>query len=140
MIVPGDEKRVMRTTLSMRPTGWFQIGWSSTVPPEGVVPLRYFGHDLVAWRDRRGAPHVLDAYCQHLGANLGHGGRVTDEGIQCPFHGWVWNEQGRNVSVPYQNRPNQARQIRPWNVVERNEVLFLWHERPTHGVGRCLPI
>jgi 3-ketosteroid 9alpha-monooxygenase subunit A len=55
----------MRTTLSMRPTGWFQVGWSSTIPPVGAVPLHYFGQDLVAWRDRRGVPHVLDAYCQH---------------------------------------------------------------------------
>jgi 3-ketosteroid 9alpha-monooxygenase subunit A len=118
----------MRTILSMRPTGWFQVGWSSTIPPVGALPLHYFGQDLVAWRDRRGVPHVLDAYCQHLGANLAYGGCVTDEGIQCPFHGWVWNAEGRNVSIPYQDRANQARRIRPWPVVERNEVLFLWHD------------
>jgi phenylpropionate dioxygenase-like ring-hydroxylating dioxygenase large terminal subunit len=63
----------MRTTLSMRPTGWFQVGWSSTIPPVGAVPLHYFGQDLVAWRDRHGVPHVLDAYCQHLGGNLAYG-------------------------------------------------------------------
>lgn len=121
----------MRTTLSMKPTGWFQIGWSSTVPPEGVVPLRYFGQDLVAWRDRAGEVHVLDAYCQHLGANLAHGGCVTDDGIRCPFHGWTWDADGRNVSIPYQDRPNRARRIRSWPVVERDEVLFLWHD--VHG-------
>ena len=70
----------MRTQLSMKPTGWFQFGWSSTVPEGGVVPLRYFGQDLVAWRDRKGTVHLLDAYCQHLGANLAHGGCVVDNG------------------------------------------------------------
>jgi len=118
----------MRTPLSMRPTGWFQIGWSRTVPPDGVIPLRYFGQDLVAWRDRAGTVHVMDAYCQHLGANLAYGGVVTEAGIQCPFHGWTWGADGRNVSIPYQERPNKARRIRSWPVVERDEVLFLWHD------------
>jgi 3-ketosteroid 9alpha-monooxygenase subunit A len=118
----------MRTSLSMKPTGWFQVGWSSTVPPGAPVPLRYFGQDLVAWRDHDGAVHVLDAYCQHLGANLAQGGCITDEGIQCPFHGWTWNSEGRNTSIPYQDRPNRARRIRSWPVVERDEVLFMWHD------------
>jgi 3-ketosteroid 9alpha-monooxygenase subunit A len=114
--------------LSLRLTGWFQVGWSSTVPPDEVVQLRYFGQDLVAWRDRAGAVHVLDAYCQHLGANLARGGCITDGGIQCPFHGWEWNAEGRNISIPYQDRPNTARRIRAWSVVERDEVLYLWHD------------
>lgn len=121
----------MRTNLSMKPTGWFQIGWSSTVPPGGVVPLRYFGHDLVAWRDEGGTVHVLDRYCQHLGASLAHGGCVTADGIRCGFHGWTWDADGRNVSIPYADRPNRARRVRPWPVVDRNEVLFLWHD--AHG-------
>jgi 3-ketosteroid 9alpha-monooxygenase subunit A len=118
----------MRTELSMKPTGWFQFGWSSTVPERGVVPLRYFGQDLVAWRDHEGSVHLLDAYCQHLGANLAHGGCVVDSGLQCPFHGWIWDGDGRNVAIPYEERPNRARRIRSWPVVERNEVLYLWHD------------
>ena len=74
----------MRTALSMKPTGWFQFGWSSTVPESGVVPLRYFGQDLAAWRDHEGTVHLLDAYCQHLGANLAHGGCVVDSGTAVP--------------------------------------------------------
>jgi 3-ketosteroid 9alpha-monooxygenase subunit A len=118
----------MRTHLSMNPTGWFQFGWSSTVPPRGVVPLRYFGQDLVAWRDAAGIVHLLDAYCKHLGANLGHGGCVVDNGLQCPFHGWVWDAEGRNVFIPYEERPNAAQRVRSWPVVERNEILYLWHD------------
>jgi phenylpropionate dioxygenase-like ring-hydroxylating dioxygenase large terminal subunit len=111
----------------MKPTGWFQFGWSSTVPACGVVALRFFGQDLVAWRDSTGEVHLLDAYCKHLGANLGHGGCVVDAGLQCPFHGWVWDADGRNVSIPYEDRPNAAQRIRSWPVVECNEVLYLWH-------------
>jgi 3-ketosteroid 9alpha-monooxygenase subunit A len=118
----------MRTPLSMKPTGWFQIGWSADIAVGDVRPLRYFGEDLVAYRGLDGVLRVHNAYCQHLGANLAYGGCVVDDGIQCPFHGWVWGPDGRNVSIPYQDRPNRARRVRAWEVAERNESIYLWHD------------
>ena len=64
------------------PIGWFQVAWSADVAKGEVKQLHYFGRDLVAFRGNDGVVHVLDAYCQHLGASLAHGGCVTDEGIQ----------------------------------------------------------
>jgi phenylpropionate dioxygenase-like ring-hydroxylating dioxygenase large terminal subunit len=112
----------------MNPTGWFQLGWSTDFGPEAVKPLHYFGSDLVAYRGKDGAIRVHDGHCQHLGAHLGYGGCVTDDGIQCPFHGWVWGPDGRNASIPYQDRPNKSRRVRPWPVAERNESIYLWHD------------
>jgi 3-ketosteroid 9alpha-monooxygenase subunit A len=108
-------------------TGWFQIGWSDDLAPGDVLAKRYFGTDLVLYRGLDGAVHVHDRYCQHLGASLAHGGCVTAEGIQCPFHGWVWDVAGRNVSIPYQDRPNKARTVRPWPVREANEAIYVWN-------------
>jgi 3-ketosteroid 9alpha-monooxygenase subunit A len=70
----------------------------------------------------------MDAYCEHLGAHLGYGGHVEGEVIQCPFHGWQWNHEGRNVCIPYENRPNRGRRIRTFPVVERNESVYIWHD------------
>ncbi|MGD9794801.1 MAG: Rieske 2Fe-2S domain-containing protein, partial [Acidimicrobiia bacterium] len=56
--------------LNMKPTGWFNIGWSAEIAPGGVKPMRYFGHDLVAFRSTTGELSVLDAHCRHLGAHL----------------------------------------------------------------------
>lgn len=112
----------------MKPTGWFQFGWSSDFEPGTVTPLRYFDTDLVAYRGLDGVVRVHDAYCEHLGAHLGYGGCVTDAGIQCPFHGWVWAPDGHNASIPYQDRPNKARRVRPWPVAEVNSSLYLWHD------------
>ncbi|HVV31381.1 MAG TPA: Rieske 2Fe-2S domain-containing protein [Mycobacteriales bacterium] len=112
----------------MRPTGWFQVGWSTDLAVGEVKPLRYFGEDLVAFRGKDGDVHVLNAYCAHLGANLAYGGCVTDEGIQCPFHGWVWSPEGRNVRIPYQDRPNKSRGVRSWPVHESLGVISIWHD------------
>jgi 3-ketosteroid 9alpha-monooxygenase subunit A len=114
--------------LSLELTGWFQVAWSADLAAGQVVPLHYFGRDLVAYRSHDGAVRVHDRHCRHLGASLAHGGMVVDDGIQCPFHGWVWGPDGRNVSIPYQDRPNKARRLGTWPVLERNEAVYVWHD------------
>ncbi len=113
----------------MKPRGWFQIGWSADVPVGQVVTRACFGESLVVYRSEDGTLRAVDAYCGHMGAHLGVGGTVCGTEIQCPFHGWRWNGEGRNTLIPYQDRPNGAVRMRTWPIVERNDVLYIWHDR-----------
>ncbi|MGZ5377663.1 MAG: Rieske 2Fe-2S domain-containing protein [Mycobacterium sp.] len=113
---------------SMLPTGWFQVAWSADIAQGATVPLHYFGRDMVAFRQLDGKVSVLDAQCQHLGASLAHGGCVVEDGIQCPFHGWVWDGQGRNARIPYEKRPNKGRRVRSYAVAEKNDSIYIWHD------------
>ncbi|BBA87537.1 MULTISPECIES: Rieske 2Fe-2S domain-containing protein [Mycobacterium] len=114
--------------LSMKPTGWFQVAWSDEIGVGDVRTMKYFDQELIAWRAESGQLTVMNAYCEHLGAHLGYGGKVVGEVLQCPFHGWQWNQLGRNVCIPYQDRPNRGRRIRTYPVVERNASVYLWHD------------
>lgn len=114
--------------LSMKPTGWFQVAWSDEIGIGDVHKMKYFDQEMVAWRAESGELTVMNAYCEHLGAHLGYGGQVVGETLQCPFHGWQWNQQGRNVRIPYQDHPNRGRRIRTYPVVERNESVYIWHD------------
>ncbi len=118
--------------LNMKPTGWFQIGWSGEIAPCQAVPLRYFSHDLVAFRSADGRLSVLDAHCKHLGAHLGHGGKVRGDCIICPYHGWAWHEDGSNANIPYQDKPTGAK-LRKWSAIERHGLIFLWHDPSGEG-------
>lgn len=111
----------------MKPSGWFQIGWSTDFPVDTVVSKRYFGEDIVLVRTGDGVLHALDAYCAHMGAHLGVGGTVVGSCLHCPFHGWTWDMEGRNIEIPYADRPNRAVRIRTWEVDERNDMVLLWH-------------
>jgi 3-ketosteroid 9alpha-monooxygenase subunit A len=114
--------------LSMKPTGWFQVAWSDEIAVGDVHTMKYFGEDMVAWRSESGQVTVMNAYCEHLGAHLGFGGKVVGEVIQCPFHGWQWNSEGRNVCIPYESRPNRGRRITTYPVAERNASIYVWHD------------
>jgi phenylpropionate dioxygenase-like ring-hydroxylating dioxygenase large terminal subunit len=111
--------------------GWSRAALSEDLPVGGVVPLRYFGRELVLFRTESGAARVLDAHCRHLGAHLGLGGRVDGEGIRCPFHAWRWEGDGRCSDVPYAKRVPPGALMGAWPVCERNGFVFIHY----HGDG-----
>ena len=115
----------MKVPFTWKPTGWFMVGWSEEYQPGTVRPLKYFGRDLVAWRGDGGEMHVLDAHCPHLGAHLGHGGKVNGDCIECPYHGWGYGPDGINKYIPYEDRPNVSKQLRAFVVKEVHESLEL---------------
>ena len=73
---------------------------------------------------------MVDAYCAHLGAHLGVGGRVEGECIRCPFHGWRYDgESGKCTEIPYGDSeriptPGQGPRV---PVLERNQMIWAWH-------------
>lgn len=125
-IVVTDNESEVRLPAWMVPTGWFVVAWSHELKPGEVKPLRVFGRDLVLYRSTTGPVYCLDAVCQHLGAHLGYGSTVVDDCLVCPFHGWTWGPDGRNVAVP-EGRTSKRR-IEPWPVCERNGIVYLWHD------------
>ncbi|MGD9794484.1 MAG: aromatic ring-hydroxylating dioxygenase subunit alpha [Acidimicrobiia bacterium] len=125
----------MKVPFTWKPTGWFMIGWSAEYQPGTVKPLKYFGKDLVAYRDDDGDLHVLDAHCPHLGAHLGHRGRVNGSCVECPYHGWGFGPDGVNKYIPYEDRPNVSKSLKAWPVKEQHECIYVWHD-PAGGAPR----
>lgn len=107
--------------------GWYQIGWSDEFAVGEVVPLRYFESDLIAYRGESGILRVLDAFCLHLGAHLGYGGTVEGDSVRCPFHGWLWGQDGANTEIPYGScRAMENLRLRRWSVVEVDELVLVY--------------
>lgn len=109
------------------PNGWFQVAYADELGPGQVLPLSYFGRELVLFRGAGGEAHVLDAFCPHLGAHLGHGGRVEGESIVCPFHAWRFDGCGGCVEVPYAKKIPPKAKMRAWPVREVNGLILIWH-------------
>jgi phenylpropionate dioxygenase-like ring-hydroxylating dioxygenase large terminal subunit len=110
------------------PNGWSRVGLTDELAAGDVRPIRYFGRDLVLFRTESGCPRVLDAHCRHLGAHLGHGGKVDGEGLRCPFHAWCWDGEGRCTDIPYAERIPKNARIGAWPVCERNGFIFMFHD------------
>ncbi len=109
------------------PNGWFQIATVDEVGPGEVKPLRYFGRELVIWRSEAGELSVLDAFCPHLGAHLGHGGKVRGDSLECPFHAWQFGTDGRCTAVPYAKHVPRKASVPKWHIKELAGLVMCWH-------------
>ena len=91
-----------------------------------MKPIIAFGYELVVFRGVSGAVYVLDAFCPHLGANLGIGGEVINdcgqECIKCPFHGWTFKgRDGMLHKVPDMD-------CKCYRFLPYNSILFLTYK------------
>jgi len=83
------------------PSGWFAVALSRELPRGRVLPARVGRQDLVAWRDETGTACVATAWCPHLGAHLGHLGRVRGPALVCGFHGFAFGADGSCLATGY---------------------------------------
>jgi 3-ketosteroid 9alpha-monooxygenase subunit A len=124
------EEPIMERLPQAIPHGWYFVHYSDELQPGAVVPLHYFDRELVLFRTESGQAVLMDAFCPHLGAHLGYGGKVRGENIQCPFHGWSFNDDGVCTDVPYAKRiPPKATDkcIYSYPVAEKNQVIWAWY-------------
>lgn len=111
------------------PNGWFVVEECRELAPGEHKNLYAFGKDLVLFRSESGEARLMDAYCPHLGAHIGVGGRVDGEGMRCPFHGWQFDGDGRCIDIPYVEGkaiPAKAK-VRTYPVIERDQMIWAWH-------------
>jgi phenylpropionate dioxygenase-like ring-hydroxylating dioxygenase large terminal subunit len=67
--------------------------------PRPVRPVRALGQDMVLFRDEAGRLGLIDRGCPHRGADMAYG-RLEDGGLRCPFHGWLFDAQGKCLETP----------------------------------------
>ncbi len=118
----------MKKTFQGYPRGWFLVATSDELPTGKVLPMEYFGKQLVAFRGESGEVKILDAFCPHLGAHLGHGGLVKGDTIECPFHAWKFDGEGQCVEIPYCDEIPAKASLGAWRVHEINGLVFVWHD------------
>ncbi|HEX9879905.1 MAG TPA: Rieske 2Fe-2S domain-containing protein [Candidatus Binatia bacterium] len=79
---------------------WQPVGLSAELTPGGKPrQVQVMGEDLVLFRDDTGRPGLLGLHCSHRLTSLAYG-RVEDGGIRCPFHGWLYNVEGKCLEQP----------------------------------------
>jgi phenylpropionate dioxygenase-like ring-hydroxylating dioxygenase large terminal subunit len=112
------------------PNGWFVVSEARELLAGETKAFKVFGTDVVLYRGDDGLPRMVEAYCAHLGAHLGVGGRVEGGCLRCPFHGWLYDgDDGRCTEIPYGKMPkvpSQAR-VRSFPCIERNRMIWAWH-------------
>lgn len=91
-----------------------------------VVPVRIFSEDLVLFRSGDGALGLMDRHCPHRQADLCYG-RLENNGLRCPFHGWLFAADGTCLEQPGEQPANNFERHfgqASYPCVERNGIIF----------------
>lgn len=80
---------------------WVFLGFESEIPNAGDFILRKIGRDsVIVTRDSKDQINVLANFCRHRGTRI----CVTDRGsashFRCPYHGWVFKNNGDWIGAP----------------------------------------
>ncbi len=121
------------------PMGWFSVSRGHELQVGEVKPVQAFDRELVLYRTRSGVAVVQDAFCPHLGAHLGHGGRVVGESVRCPFHGWRFGTDGKCEEIPYCDEIPERARLRTWHTEEKNGEVYVWYHPENTGPQWELP-
>jgi phenylpropionate dioxygenase-like ring-hydroxylating dioxygenase large terminal subunit len=93
-----------------------------------VRPVRLLGQDFVLFRDEAGRLGLIDRDCPHRGADLAFG-RLEDGGLRCPFHGWLFDVDGRCLETPAEppgSRLCERISQKSYPLLERGGIIFAY--------------
>lgn len=104
---------------------WYIAAWGHEVK-DAPLARTICNEEVVLFRDRgTGAVGVLEDRCCHRGTPL-RLGEVTDQGLQCGYHGLVFNCAGTCVNIPGQDRIPPKAKVRSYPVIEKDEFVWIW--------------
>ncbi len=110
---------------------WHPVGYSAEIgdQPVGVMLL---DTRVVLWRDAQGTLHAHHDRCVHRGTQLSIG-RIENNAIVCPYHGWQFGVDGRCIRIPQLDDPQRVpsrAQIETFRCIERYGLAWVALQAP----------
>ncbi|OCR00363.1 Rieske (2Fe-2S) protein [Oscillatoriales cyanobacterium USR001] len=103
--------------------GWYIASPSQALSQGKAKSVEVCGQRIVIFRGEDRKVRALDAYCPHLGTDLGIG-RVDGNLIRCSFHHWAFDETGNCQNIPCQAEiPRQAKLL---TYATEEKYGFIW--------------
>jgi len=110
---------------------WYIVLESDEVKAQPVGAVR-LGEKMVFWRDLSGKVHAAADRCPHRGVALS-AGKIQADHLQCPFHGFEFDETGKCVLIPANGRDGvipSAMRLKTYPTYEAHGFIWLWWGSP----------
>jgi phenylpropionate dioxygenase-like ring-hydroxylating dioxygenase large terminal subunit len=86
---------------------WYVVCQSKQLKPNTLLARIILGEWLAVFRGDDGKAVALRDRCMHRNSRLSQG-KIIEGNIQCPYHGWVYDQAGRVVAVPAEGEDFQV--------------------------------
>jgi phenylpropionate dioxygenase-like ring-hydroxylating dioxygenase large terminal subunit len=117
---------------------WYVAAWSSELAADVPLGRRILDEPIVMFRTAGGAVAIEDR-CLHRGMPLSLGGRIENDGIQCPYHGMEFDGSGACRKIPGQEHIPAGARLRSFPLAERDGTLWIWPGDPDAADPAAIP-
>lgn len=107
---------------------WYPVATDQQLGENPVKSVRLLGENLTLFRDRQGRLGLVQQRCAHRSVDLKHG-IPTEEGLRCPYHGWMYDASGQCLEQPAEDPAHNfaARvQIAAYDVQELGGLVWAY--------------
>lgn len=111
---------------------WYVILQSKEIKSGKVVGVLRMGERMVLWRDSNGKVICQADLCPHRGVALSIG-CVMGDTIQCPFHGFEYDQTGKCTYVPANGRAAETPKVlkvATYVTQEEHGYVYIWWGDP----------
>lgn len=108
---------------------WYIAAWAHEVQGGKPLARTICNDNIVLFRGADGKAAALEDRCSHRGAPLSCG-EMVPEGLQCGYHGLVFNGGGQCVYIPGQTNIPPRAHVKSYPLVEQDEFLWIWTGDP----------
>jgi nitrite reductase/ring-hydroxylating ferredoxin subunit len=130
---PQREHRVFNNPNAVTKS-WFPVCPSRDLAKGKARSFKITFQRIVVFRGEDGVVRALDAFCPHMGADLGNG-RVCGTEIECYFHQWRLDGEGCVTGARGQTKLKMQPTNRSYPVEEKYGFIWVYSgDSPTHGV------
>jgi vanillate O-demethylase monooxygenase subunit len=109
---------------------WYIAAWSDEID-DGPIARKILGEDIVVFRSDEGTAGALEDRCCHRGVKLSLGS-ATNNGLQCGYHGLVFDGSGACVDNPGEAL-NSSFCVRAFPIEERQNFVWIWMGDPAQA-------
>ena len=78
---------------------WYPAIVARKIPKRHPIQVRMLGEELCFFRGAQGQAVAIRDICPHRGARPSEGTCHWKGTVTCPYHGWTFDEHGKNVAV-----------------------------------------
>lgn len=97
----NDEQLFKEEMRKVYGRSWVFIGHESEIPETSDFMLRKVGLDqVIVTRSANGSINVLLNHCRHRGTEVCFEDRGNSSHFKCPYHGWIYKNNGDFVGAP----------------------------------------
>ncbi|MGF1486926.1 MAG: Rieske 2Fe-2S domain-containing protein [Prochloraceae cyanobacterium] len=120
---------------------WYPISFIKDLPSDRPLGFSLYDEPFVIFRDGEGKLNCLQDRCSHRAAKLSKG-QILDGKIECSYHGWQFDGEGKCTKIPQLPRSAKIPHnscVKSFEIIEKQGIVWMWRGKQEDADESSIP-